>query len=56
MNKLFFSLITLIYILSLTSVSNARTNKAVVDEALGFMIGGDGGWSSFAIEYEIVPK
>ena len=53
MNKLLFSLITLIYILFLTSTSNARTNKAVVDEALGFMIGGDGGWNSFAIDYEI---
>ena len=53
MKKLFLSLITFICILSLTSVSNARTNKAVIDEALGFMIGGDGGWSSFAIDYEI---
>ena len=53
MNKIFLSLITLFCILFLTSVSNARTNKAVVDEALGFMIGGDGGWSSFAIDYEI---
>ena len=47
MNKLFFSLITLIYILFFTSVSNARTNKAVVDEALGFMIGGDGKKSKY---------
>ena len=53
MNKFFLSLITLFYILFLTSVSNAKTNKAIVDEALGFMIGGDGGWSSFAIDYEI---
>ena len=53
MSKFILSLITLIYILFLSSVSNARTNNAVVDEALGFMIGGDGGWNSFAIDYEI---
>ena len=53
MNKLLFSLITLIFILFFISALNARTNKSVFDEALGFMIGGDGGWSSFAIDYEI---
>ena len=53
MNKFLLPLFTLIYILSLTTFSNARSNKAVVDEVLGFMIGGDGGWSSFAIDYEI---
>ena len=37
------------------SLSSAfsRVNEDVVHDALGFMIGGDGGWSSFAIEYEI---
>ena len=53
MNKLCLSIIALIYILFLTSISNARTNKTIIDEALGFMIGGDGSWESFAINYKI---
>ena len=32
---------------------NANKNDVRIKEALGFMIGGDGGWSSFAIDYEI---
>ena len=53
MKKFYLSLIALIYILFLTSISNAKPNKTIVDEALGFMIGGDGGWESFVIDYQI---
>ena len=49
LNIIYFSFIISFFSLSV----NAKPNKSIIDEALGFMIGGDGGWQSFAIDYQI---
>ena len=36
-----------------TSLVHAKPNQSIIDEALGFMIGGDGGWQSFSIDYQV---
>ena len=53
MFKIFSYTFFLIFFLFNSSITHSKPNISVIDEALGFMIGGDGGWKSFAIDYQI---
>ena len=46
-------LLLLFFLLFNSSIAFSKPNKSVIDEALGFMIGGDGGWESFTIDYQV---